>query len=260
MFIHRRFLDFFYQAKNFNLDLVLVQVSRAKGSTFAKEKDLMIFNSNLDFEGCLGSSGLCEKLKNLAKQALETKSPQIFTNSPKDSTHGENEFILTPYFFEENYSHLENLLKQNFWVVVFGGGNISTAFLELSRLIGWKICLIDTKRDEKSIALSDSFVLLKESKEIFDFPLDTYHSAVILSHCAKEERDYIKVLIQSPIDYIGIMGNKTRMQEILKGLGLLEDKRIFAPIGLDLGKGDIYTIALSICAQIQKIRGEKWIF
>ncbi|WP_104697497.1 MULTISPECIES: XdhC family protein [unclassified Helicobacter] len=260
MFIHRRFLDFFYQAKATQLDLVLVQVSRTKGSTFAKKEDLMIFNSHLDSEGCLGGNTLCEKLKQFAKLALETKKPQIFVNSPKDTTHGETEFVITPYFFKEDYNHLEKFLGQNFWVLVFGGGSISTAFLELARFMGWRICLIDTKRDKKSIALSDSFIFLKESEEIFDLSLRIYHSAVILNHCAKEEKSYITALVQSPIRYIGIMGNKTRMQKMLKDLDLLEDKRIFAPIGLDLGKGDAYTIALCICAQIQKLKGEKWIF
>ena len=48
-----------------------------------------------------------------------------------------------------------------------------------------------------------------------------------------------------------MMGNKKNMQRIKQEFVLQNDKRFFAPIGLDIGGNTHQAIALSICSQIE---------
>lgn len=258
MFLHRNFLDFFHKSQELELDCVLVEVKKTSGPTFAKENDIMLFNASLESQGCLGSPKLCEALGVLAKEALAQKTEKIFVNPSKDGAHGRSEFCLKPYFFEEGYKDLEARLRSIFWVVVFGSGEHTLPFLKLARFMGWNICLMDKRKEEQSLEYADRFILLEDSSDIFDLDLDSYHAAVILSHHTKDDANYLKGLSKSSLKYIGIMGNKISMQRMLEELNLAQDERIFAPIGLELGKGDIHTLALSICSQIESFKNKNF--
>ncbi|HYO76963.1 MAG TPA: XdhC family protein, partial [Thermoanaerobaculia bacterium] len=58
-------------------------------------------------------------------------------------------------------------------------------------------------------------------------------------------------LMRSQLAYIGLLGPKSRGEELFVEAGLQPDGRIHSPIGLDLGSETPDEIALAIVAEIQ---------
>ena len=59
------------------------------------------------------------------------------------------------------------------------------------------------------------------------------------------------------MNYIGLMGNKKNAQKKKEQFNLEDDKRFFAPIGIDIGSYTQQSIALSICTQIEARKNGK---
>jgi len=117
-------------------------------------------------------------------------------------------------------------------VVVFGGGADVQPVVSLARAIGWTADVVTT-RD----------------------PIDlrAYDAAVVMTHNFLRDAELLPALLASQIQYIGLLGPKSRGLELLAHAGLAPDSRIHSPIGLDLGGETPEDIALSIVAEIQAV-------
>jgi xanthine/CO dehydrogenase XdhC/CoxF family maturation factor len=80
--------------------------------------------------------------------------------------------------------------------------------------------------------------------------LRDYDAAVVMTHNFPRDVEILRALLASPIPYIGLLGPKSRGDELLAELGHDGDARIHSPVGLDLGSETPEEIALSIVAEI----------
>lgn len=117
-------------------------------------------------------------------------------------------------------------------LVVFGGGPDVEPVLALARHVGWRADAVTT-RD----------------------PIDVsnYDAAVVMTHNFPRDVDALRLLLESRISYIGILGPRSRGDELLAELHAPRDPRIFSPVGLDLGAETPEEIALSIIAEVQAV-------
>ena len=67
---------------------------------------------------------------------------------------------------------------------------------------------------------------------------------------AKRTAELLPRLVQSQLVYIGLLGPKSRGDELFAETGLAADSRIHSPIGLDLGARTPEETAISIAAEI----------
>ena len=67
----------------------------------------------------------------------------------------------------------------------------------------------------------------------------------------------LTAILPSPIPYIGLLGPKSRGDELLAQLGEAPSDRIHSPVGLDLGGETPEEIALAIVAEIQAALNER---
>ena len=121
-------------------------------------------------------------------------------------------------------------------LVVFGGGADVEPVLALARQLGWRADMVTT-RD----------------------PIDAseYDAAVVMTHNFSRDVDILRTLLRSRLGYIGLLGPRTRGDELLAEVGAPRDSRIFSPVGLDLGAETPEEIALSIVAEIQAVLGAR---
>ena len=295
MFENKEYIKFIQNSKEKNLDLVGVSVIDTLGSTYAKAGNLMLVNSNFEFIGVFGSKHLHAQILEYAQIAFETKQSHYFENIPKDesSGHGTSKYFLEPYFKEENYGTLgialENFdktlirnindnsfklshtvhktkfedgkfyqqIKLPYSILIFGAGAHVTSFLNMANLMGWKTTIIDININETYVNQADEIIELENFEDILNMDLTPYNASVILSHNPKTDDTYLKALIDSSVEYIGLMGNKKSTQNKTKQFNLENDSRFFAPIGIDIGGNTHQSIALSICAQIEAKRNAK---
>jgi xanthine dehydrogenase accessory factor len=115
-------------------------------------------------------------------------------------------------------------------LVVFGGSADAEPVLRLAESVGWRADLVTT-RDP--------------------IPLDDYDAAVVMTHNFMRDAELLPWLLDSRLGYIGLLGPKSRGDELLGDRA--RDSRLHTPIGLDLGSETPEEIALSIVAEIQAV-------
>jgi xanthine dehydrogenase accessory factor len=85
--------------------------------------------------------------------------------------------------------------------------------------------------------------------------LQQFAAAVVMSHHLASDRQYLRQLAATDIEYIGLLGPRDRRTRLLEELGELADRllpRLHGPAGLDIGGRGPAAIALSIISEIHK--------
>lgn len=80
-----------------------------------------------------------------------------------------------------------------------------------------------------------------------------HDAAVVMHHNFLKDAAALELLLRTSIPYIGLLGPKTRGDELLAHVGAQREPRIHSPIGLDLGGETPEDIALSIVAEVQAV-------
>jgi xanthine/CO dehydrogenase XdhC/CoxF family maturation factor len=87
--------------------------------------------------------------------------------------------------------------------------------------------------------------------------LDADDAAVVMTHHFADDTDYVRTLLKSPVRYIGILGPRARTERLLgllRAEGPIDESRIFAPIGLDIGTDGAEQVALAVVAELLAVR------
>ncbi|QKF82476.1 XdhC family protein [Halarcobacter ebronensis] len=261
MFLDKHFIEFFENKKEKKLDIAVATVIETKGSTFSKVGNMMLIDSNGESIGVLGSKYLHEKVFQEAKKALIDGESYTFESIPKDesSGHGTSKYEIKPYFFDKNYSNLEELLNIDlvYSLLIFGSDSHVTPLVLMANLMGWRTTVIDVEIKKEFVGQADVLIELEKLEDVFTMDLSSYNGSVILSHSPKTDDKYLQALLNTNMNYIGMMGNRKNMQKKAEIFNLIDDDRFFAPVGLKIGGNTAQSIALSICAQIEAKKNGK---
>lgn len=117
-------------------------------------------------------------------------------------------------------------------LVIFGGGPDVAPLVRCAQQIGWRAEVVTT-RDPVDVS--------------------QYDAAVVMTHNFPRDVEILRALLASRLAYIGLLGPRTRGDELLAEVSAARDARIFSPVGLDLGAETPEEIALSIVAEIQAV-------
>ncbi len=295
MFSNKEYLKFIESSRQKGLDIVGTSVIDTLGSTYAKPGNMILVNSHEEVTGVLGGPSLQNKILALSKEVLESKESLNFENMPKDkeSGHGISKYLVQSFLYDENYgslgisldnvgktlsrsikdfsfeiidetieTKLENeifyqTIEKPYSLLVFGSGAHVTSLLSMANLMGWETTIIDMKIRDEYVKEADKLIKLENLKDILSMDLSAYNASVILSHSPKTDDTYLEALLNSSVQYIGILGNKKNMQKKREQFNLYADNRFFSPVGLDVGGITHPSIALSICAQIEAKKNGK---
>lgn len=118
-------------------------------------------------------------------------------------------------------------------IAIFGRGADVDPVAAIARTLGWTVDVI-------------------RSREMP--PLDAYDAVIAMTHNFLHDVAIIEAALASPAAYVGVLGPRTRGEEILTQIGDVPPvarRRFRSPIGLDLGGEAPEDIALSIVAEIQ---------
>jgi xanthine dehydrogenase accessory factor len=146
---------------------------------------------------------------------------------------------------------------------LFGGGHISLHLSTLLRFIGFDFVVID---DRKEFATPQRFPEAKECivhdfEQVFDTlsfnPPSSYFIIVTRGH--KSDLIVLEQAIQTGAKYIGMIGSKRKIALVLQHLreqGIPQEllDNVQAPIGLEIGADTPEEIAISIAAELIKVR------
>ncbi len=220
---------------------------------------------NLDDQAALTAMGN-GPMQALAERALARR--ESFEQQIAD--HGTNARVWAHY----------QPARPGLWI--FGAGDDAQPLGRLARELGWFVSVADGR---SHLATRERFPLTDEVrvlpvKELLnghagisttvlgDLRLDD--AAVVMTHSFEQDAKILAVLLAlaAPPAYIGVLGPQRRTRELLAEAAQLHGlpasaiaaqaenwlAQLHAPTGLDLGADAPETIALSVLAEIQKVR------
>ncbi len=151
-------------------------------------------------------------------------------------------------------------------LLVLGAGPDAAPIVDFAARVNWKITVVDHRPAyaDPSHFPSAERVLLARPEELAGAVSEGSHSgpggleqfsaAVVMSHHLPSDLNYLSVLSETTIPYVGLLGPAPRREKLLADLGSDRAQklrgRLHAPVGLALGGRSPESIALSIVAEI----------
>jgi xanthine dehydrogenase accessory factor len=151
-------------------------------------------------------------------------------------------------------------------LVIAGAGHVGRAVARLGSLLDFSVTVIDDRAEfanADNIAEADEIVVgpIGEAlRNVADSP-DNYFVIVTRGH--QKDAEALRAAVGRPAAYIGMIGSKRKIElmqcEFLESGWATAEKwaAIHAPIGLDIGSRTVEEIAVSIAAELVRVRSER---
>jgi xanthine dehydrogenase accessory factor len=158
---------------------------------------------------------------------------------------------------------LFEIARPSLELIICGGGHVGQAVAQAGVFLGFRVTVIDDRADfasrerfpdQKIKLIASDFVAALQSLQI-----TPASHVVLVTRGHKHDEICLREVINRPARYIGMIGSRRRTTTIrahLKREGIADEllRRIYAPIGLDIGAQTPEEIALAILAEIIMIR------
>lgn len=152
-------------------------------------------------------------------------------------------------------------------LIIAGAGNDVKPLVETASILGWKTVVADgraTHALKKRFPLADEVLLATPEEIIKTIEIDEATIFVMMTHNYNYDLALLKLIIHQPVQYIGLLGPKTRfnrMVDDLKNSGITigekELNKLFGPVGIDIGAETSEEIAISVIAEIKAVLSGK---
>ena len=203
----------------------------------------------------LGRKPEKELFDHILKQALLT----LKNNKPHFAEYliGEE----SRHIFIQNYQPPVKL-------IIVGAGNDAQILAQQADLLGWDVVVTDgrpTHANKERFTASCQIIVSKPEQTLENIEIDTRSCFVLMSHNYNYDLAVLKLLLaEKMIPYIGILGPLKKYRMMLndleaEGLNIKQEylKKIYAPVGLEIGAETPAEIGLSILAEIQSVLTSK---
>jgi len=146
-------------------------------------------------------------------------------------------------------------------LTLFGAGDDALPLVKLAKLVGWHVTVVDSRRAycaRDRFPEADAIVVTPPESLADHLSFDTGAFVVVMTHRFLEDLKLLAALLPLPLAYLGIVGSRQRTNRLLAqlqgeqpALSTNALKKLYAPVGLDLGGATPEAVALSILAEIQ---------
>ncbi|MCE1164085.1 MAG: XdhC family protein [Bacteroidetes bacterium] len=164
-------------------------------------------------------------------------------------------------FDEEEWAYSEVIgIKER--VYIFGGGHVGLSVSEIMSFLDFHVIVIEKRKDIFTLInnchaneiINEDFV--DYSDKIIE---DDFSYVIIVTPSHFHDEDVLRAVIGKKVRYIGMMGSKAKVKSIFRNMkndGITEEMLdgIHSPIGLPIGSKTPDEIAVSIAAEIIKIK------
>jgi len=214
-----------------------------------EETKVLIKTSGEKVGSLLGGIELEKKVLRESETLFKEKKPKVLVLS---SGNREMQILLEPIFSEPT-------------VYIFGGGHISERVAPLAQKVHFKVVVID---DREMFANRERFpeadeVIVSEFERCFgQLNIDDSSYIVIVTRGHLYDGFVLEQAVISNARYIGMIGSKKKIQTLYQNLmekGITKETldQVHAPIGIDINSETPEEIAVSIVAELIKVRGEQ---
>lgn len=148
-------------------------------------------------------------------------------------------------------------------LIICGAGHIGQALAPLALFLDMRVTVVDDREDyvDRRLFADPGVRLIVDPFEagLQKVPIRPSSSIVIVTRAHKNDERCLRVVLDSPARFIGMIGSRRRVLLVLRNLeedGYSPDRlaRVRAPVGLDIGAQSPAEVALSILAEMISVK------
>lgn len=232
---------------------VVATVVASQGSSPRKIGAKMVISKDGSILGTVGGGALEKLVMDDARRALRQEK-SFLKSYPLDKKSGlQTCGGRVSIFFE--------VIRPARRLVIAGGGHIGLALSFMGKLLGFDVVLIDNRRafaSKKRFFHADQIICDSYQKAIKRIASDKNTYIVIVTHGHLYDQECLEASLRSAAGYIGMIGSAIKIRNIFdallkKGFKSRAFKRVYTPVGLDIGAETPEEIAVAIAAQLVQV-------
>lgn len=235
---------------------VLATVISSRGSALRKPGAKILVRRDGTFIGSVGGDGVAHQVCQKAVEVLRHAEPQMMhldladkEHAPQTAHGGQADIFLEPILPPAT-------------LYLCGAGHISQSTAAIGKMLGFRVVVIDPRPEfNNAERFPDADSLVVDDYALTISKLDVGEEGHIIictpGHILDEQCLYFAVGTKAK--YIGMIGSRKKVKEtkdhlLQKGISPEQLDRVHAPIGLEIGAETPAEIAISILAEIIKVR------
>jgi xanthine dehydrogenase accessory factor len=145
-------------------------------------------------------------------------------------------------------------------LLLFGAGHVGKATAAIAQTVGFDVTVIDDREELNTGARFGTCtrIVAEPSEVIEELALSETDFVLIVTHDHRLDEEALDVCSCRPHRYIGMIGSKRKVFRVIQRIhvrrGTPQLRRVYAPVGLDIGAVTPEEIAVSICAELVALR------
>jgi len=240
-----------------NRPAALVTVTSASGSTPSRPGAKMLVYDDGAILGTVGGGALEARLIEEAVRVIKKGEPFYASYSLND-----NDAAGLGMVCGGEISAFIDCFVTGPELVIVGAGHISQDLARMVKMLDFKVTVIDDREDyacKERFPEADRLVVDDIGDVLDKYKITENTYLAILSRGHKYDQVALEKVVGSDAVYIGMIGSRSKIKTVFeslrdKGFKDSDLEKVHAPIGLDLGGSTPAEIALSIAAEIIKVR------
>ncbi|MBI4284780.1 MAG: XdhC family protein [Chloroflexi bacterium] len=234
---------------------ILATVISSRGSAPREAGAKMLIKQDGSFIGTVGGGGVEKNVLRKAMEIMGAREPQVvhfdLTGKPESvgTCGGQMDVLLEPVLAPET-------------VYIFGAGHISQPTAAIAKMLDFRVIVIDPRpefNNSDRFPTADACIVEDYAQACPKLSVDEDSYIVICTPGHVTDEPCLKFAVGSKAKYVGMMGSRRKILEVKERMvqqGVPREllDKIHAPIGVDIGAETPAELAVSIVAEIIKVR------
>jgi xanthine dehydrogenase accessory factor len=236
---------------------VIATVVAYKSPQSAKPGSKAIIKLDGSISGWIGGGCVQPIVVREAQKALNTGKPKLVSISP-EATHGDwkgvEAYLMTCQGGGSLEIYLEPVLPKPDLLIV-GSSPVAQILTGLGRLLDFKVCVADPEATQEQFPEADEVLTDLESLK---GRIDS-RSYVVVATMGNGDEEGLESVVGTKPQYLGLVASKEKAKSLFqyirdKGTTDEDIARVKCPAGFELGAETLPEIALSVMAEITRLR------
>ena len=222
--------------------------------TLAQSKEILSRGLPIQWSTDIGQRGP-GFWKNSAVARVDVSPSLRLTQEPSLEEPGWETSSEGKHIFKEPFGHLLRL-------VIVGAGHIARPLCRLAADVGYGVSVLDDRAEYARAEFfpdAERVVAGDYAEELPGLAAAPLTSVVLVTRGHKHDQDCLRILAETPLQYLGMIGSQRRIDAVFaelreEGVPMEVLRAVQAPVGLEIGARTPAEIAVSIVAQMIKFR------
>ncbi|HZK01397.1 MAG TPA: XdhC/CoxI family protein [Anaerovoracaceae bacterium] len=251
-------------------DFVIAKVVDTSGSTPRKKGAWLLMKEDGTRYGTVGGGLLEAEVEKRALATFSTKESKVhhFGLKPEeqhglDMRCGGDADVLIEYVDAKKPEAFIEEFDDDTTALIFGAGHVGKALEPVLRYVGFSTIVIDDRAEyanRERFPKAGGIKVIKSFEDAYeDIKTDENTYIVIMTRGHSYDYTVLKQSIRKESAYLGMIGSKYKVADTMKkldedGFSKEELDRVYSPIGLSIFAETPEEIAVSIAAELIKVR------